>query len=376
MMHFAQDGKTVEAARARLGEILSRPRSERAEKKAELYAEVQAGRAGVVTINQADVTFIDLNVRATDTLGEAFAEWAPVQLGQAPVYKTREDYPTRVNMGHLGSTPPGKFYATKQTGVQIQPFSYFSEETEVPNLVNANFNLNAFGEREEAIASIIRAMRLARQQYVLNTAMNQPMNQSIATSIAAYFVTSPFDNIRPWALDPQVQVGSKPTTNNLDASAEGGITRGVFKKAATYLTLAEKSPRAFFISMVNAPWEAYWDQASIIPYTGAHAGTVNQAIPPSKWEAAVGTAFTKNGLYLDWFGMQQFVQPTNILPAGYALQATDQPAVLGWDYLDESYSNEETIFSKRAFNRRYDQRMIGLAQPGPMAPNFSVIKYA
>lgn len=381
MLYFAQDGnrERIEAARTKLGEVLTRPRQERLAARKKVYEE-QAGRAGVITINQADATFIDLNIHAFDQMGQAFAEFATLQFGQAAEYKTRQEYALGVNMGHLAGGPPATLFHTSQAGVQVQPFAYFSEEFLVPNLVNAQFNLEKFKERDIALARVARDMRLARQQYIINTMLNQPLSQSVATSVTTYFgLSAPWNNRTVYVLDPGVQSGSVVTTNNIDDHTEGGLTKNVFKSIRTYCNQAPMtedgavSPRSLFIPIAGAPWEAYWNQASIVGYSTGNQDP-GKAIPANKWDEAVGMSFEQNGAYMNWFGTTVFVQPTNILPAGYCLLATNKPAVLGWDQYSASVSREQELFRDATMNRRYEARSMALAQPDPLAANFAVIR--
>lgn len=381
MLYFAQDGnrERIESTRSKLAEVMLRPRHERLAARKKVYEE-QAGRAGVVTINQADATFIDLNIHAFDTMGQAFAEFATLQFGQAAVYKTREEYAIDVNMGHIAGGPPSVLFHTSQDGVQVQPFAYFSGEFLVPNLVNQQFNLSVFKERDIALARAARDMRLARQKYILNTMLNQPMNQDIATSVTTYFgLAAPWNNRTVYVLDPSVQSGSVVTTNNIDDSTEGGLTKNVFKSIRTYCNKAPitdegaTSPRSLFVPIAGAPWEAYWNQASIVGYSTGNQDP-GKAIPANKWDEAVGMSFETNGAYMNWFGTTIFVQPTNILPAGYCLLATNKPAVLGWDQYSASVSREQEQFKDAMFNRRYEARSMALAQPGPLSANFAVLK--
>lgn len=385
-MYFAQDGnrERIEKSREQLASVMLRPRHERLAARKKAYVEEeQAGRAGVVTINQADATFIDLNIHAYDQMGQAFAEFATLQFGQAAVYKTREEYALGVNMGHLAGGPPSTLFHTSQAGVQVQPFAYFSEEFLVPNLVNAQFNLEVFKERDIALARAARDMRLERQKYILNTMLNQPLSRDVATSVTTYFaLAAPWNNRTVYVLDPSVQSDSVVTTNNIDDSTEGGLTKNVFKSIRTYCNKAPVTddgalaPRSLFVPIAGAPWEAYYNQASIVGYsaTGNSNLDTSKAIPANKWDEAVGMSFETNGAYMNWFGMNLFVQPTNILPSGYCLLATNKPAVLGWDQYSASVSREQELFRDAAMNRRYEARSMALAQPDPMAANFVVLK--
>lgn len=373
-------------AREKLAEVMLRDPRERynAQKR---FVEEQAAAAGVVTINQADATFIDLNVYAFDTMGAAFTgPFSELKFGQAAIYKTRQNYPIAVYIGNLAGGPPAVQFATAQQGVQVQPFQYFSKKFLVPNLVSPAFDLDKFKEKEEALKRVARDMRLFKQQLIINTMLNQPLTTPVATSVANYYgLAAPFANRTPWVLDPQVQADSVPPTNSFNLTAEGGLTRNVFKTIRTYSNQAPAleddgeisgsglNPRALFISVSGAPWEAYWNQASIVGYTAI--GTSNQdttkAIPADKWEQAVGMSFERNGNYMNWFGTNIFVQPVNILPKGYFLTAMDRPAILGWDQLSASVSNEAPVFDgPTGMNNRYEARSGAFAQPDPYAPRF------
>jgi hypothetical protein len=386
MLHLAQNGNRTrfEQAREKLASSMLKDPMERAGARKKFYEE-QAGMAGVVTINQAEATFIDLNLHAFDTIGAALAEFTTLQFGQAAIYKTREEFPVPVMVGNLAGGPPTMMYQTNQLGVQVQPFQYFSKKFIVPNLVNAQFNLDAFKEKDKALLRVARDMRLFRQQIIVAAALNQPYTTPVATAIVNYFNGgAPWGNRTPYVLDPQVQSGSVVTTNILDEHAEGGITKNVFESIVNYCRLCPESddlgatvPRSFFISKVGSPWTAYWNQASIVAYTGGSNQDVTKAIPPSKWEEAVGMSFENGGSYMNWFGTSVFMQPTNILPQGYGLLATNKPAVLGWDQMEASITDErDGDLGDRAFNNRYEARSVALAQPDSLAPNVAVIKYS
>lgn len=372
----------VHGASNAVARIKSRSHEERASSRRDEYAKIAADEnsamAGVVTLEQADATFIDLNIHADDTIGAAFAEFTTLKLGEIPVFKTRQEYPIRVNMGHLAGTPPTVFFATAQTGTQVAPFQYFSEEFLVPNLVNANFDVADFKEREIAMARIVRDMGLARQKYIINLMLGQPLTQDLVTSLTAYETSTPFTNRNPYVLDPGVRPGSVPNTNIIDNTSEGGLTRTVFMKQRTWANQMERELVRMFVPIEGAPWEAYWSQASIVAYTTGNGNqNVSKAVPPSKWEETVNTSFRKKGAYMRWFDDSPiYVQPSNILPAGYSIISTELPAVLGWDQLSEAVSDEESIKANRAFNRRYEARSMALAQPDPLLRNFVVQKIA
>lgn len=92
MLFQTQDanGSRFRHAREKLAEVMQRDPRERMKARKEF--EEQAGAAGVVTLNQADATFIDLNVYAFDTMGAAFTgPFTELKFGQAAVYKTRQN---------------------------------------------------------------------------------------------------------------------------------------------------------------------------------------------------------------------------------------------------------------------------------------------
>lgn len=360
-------------AAQKLAEIKSRPYEERIAARRAAADEEYASEAGVITLEQADATFIDLNIHADDTVGESFALVEKLEFGEIPVWKLRTEFPVRVQVGHLAGTPPGSFFQTNQSGTQVTPFQYTSDEFLVPNLVTANYKLEAFQEKEIALERVARDMRLARQKIIVNTVLGQAVLNPIATSLASYVGGTPFSGKSVYVLDAGVDAGSVPTTNIISLTSEGGLTREVFKKQQTYANLASRDLGRMFIPLSGAPWEAYWDQASIVALADSEGNqNPGKAITPQKWEEVSNTVFQRKGLYLNWFGVQLWVQPTNILPEGYFITSTNRPACLVWDQYTASQSNEETIFGNRAFNRRFEARSIATAQPDPYLLNFIV----
>lgn len=372
----------VEDAKASIAKFDSVTVEDRAKEAQLLSTDEYASMAGVVTLTQAEATFIDLNVYAYDDLADGFAEFVPLGIGEIPVYKLRQEYPVRVNMGHLAGGPPSVKYATKQSGVQVVPFQYFSEEILVPNLVNVSFDIAKFHEKEMALARLARDMKLYRQLIIINTMLGQPLTQPLVQSLATYYASTPFTGRNPYVLDPTVQAGSIAQTNIISAITEGGLTSGLFKAIHSQMILQGKTPKNMFIPIAGKPWEAYWNQATVVAYTGTGTVNANQntdpvhAIPPSKWEEAANMGFSENGQTMNWFGMSIFVQPTNILPVGYFLISTNAPGVLGWNQLDASVSDEDPLTgSMRMMAKRYEARSIALAQPDPLLLNYGVGRF-
>lgn len=370
----------VESARTKLDALEAIPAEVRAKQLSlDHAAEENANFQGTVTIAQAEATYIDLNVRAFSGLGEHFCSFIPLQIGEVPIYKYRQDYPVRVNMGHLAGGPPMVKFQTVQSGVQVTPFQYFSEEILVPNLVNVSFNIGKFHEKEQALKRIANDMAIAKQQYIINTMLNQPLLNPIATSLAAYYVSTPYSGRTPYLLDNFVDPGSVESTNILNVTVEGGLTRNVFKGVRSLSILQGRQAKSMFIPVTGKPWEAYWNQASIVSAVTGAAGNsdTRAAIPPAKWAEAADMGFTENGQQMNWFGMSLWVQPINLFPAGYFMVATDQPAVMGWDQMDMSISDEDPLGGKdRQLAKRYEARSIALAQSDPQLRNFQVGKMA
>ncbi len=377
MLHNAQDAnrRRQEEARRILGDIKSRSIQERYESRKKFQE--SAGMAGVATISQSDIDYIELNILAFDNLGASFIEMADLEFGQAAIYKNRTVYPTRVNIGNLAGGPPTSLFMTAQSATQVQPFQFFSEEYLVPNLVNAAFDLGKFDEKQKALERVAHDIRLAKQKYIMNMALGQVLSTPLATAVTNYLASSPFNNRTVWVPDAEIASGALPTTNVFDlSSTELGLTRNVFKKIRTYTNQAHRVPRSLFIPVAGTPWEAYWDQASIVGYSAVGQSNLDtsRAIPQSKWDEAVGMAFELNGAYMNWFGMDVFVQPVDVLPSGACLLSTDQPSVLGWNQMEATVSDEEKAFGQRAQNRRYEARSMALAQPDAFVPHQMAIK--
>jgi hypothetical protein len=365
-------------ARKKLEAYDAIPGATRAKNAEELAsAEENANFQGAVTITQAEATYIDLNVRAFSGLSDHFLSTIPLQIGEVPIYKYRQDYAVRINMGHLAGGPPMVKFQTVQSGVQVTPFQYFSEEILVPNLVNSSFNIGKFHEKEQALKRIANDMAIAKQQFVINTLLNQPLLQPIATSLALYYVSTPYAGRTPYLLDNFVDPGSVETTNILNVTVEGGLTRNVFRAIRSLSIQQGRTPKSMFIPITGKPWEGYWNQASVV---AAISGTVGNAIPTNaiplnKWAEAADMGFTENGQNMSWFGMTLWVQPINLFPSGYFMIASDQPAVMGWDQLEMSISDEDPLGGKdRQLAKRYEARSIALAQADPQLRNFIVGK--
>jgi len=379
---LAANRQRVEDAKAALKKFDQSSVEDRIKEAKLIQDDEYASMAGVVTLTQAEASFIDLMVYAYDDMADSFAEFVPLSIGEIPVYKVQQEYPIRVNMGHLAGGPPAVKYTTAQTGVQVVPFQYFSEEFLVPNLVNVSFDIAKFHIKEKALARLARDMKLFRQQIIINTMLNQPLTQSLTLSLSTYYASTPFLGRNPYVLDPAVVTGSIATTNIISAITEGGLTANLFKLIHTQLILQGRSPKNMYIPIAGTPWQAYWNQASVIAYTATGTANPNQntdpihAIPPSKWEEIVNTGFSENGQYMNWFGMNIFVQPTNILPVGYFLISTNLPAVLGWNQLDAAISDEDPLTgSLRMMSKRYEARSIALAQPDPLVLNYAMGRY-
>ena len=333
---------------------------------------------GVVTLTQAEAKYIDLNVRAYSDMGDYFCQFMPLAFGEQPVYKIRQDYPIRVNIGHLGGGPPAVKFQTNQSGVAVTPFQYFSEEFLVPNLVNVSFDLAKFKEKEQALERVAYQMKLARQQYIINTMLGQPLSTPLATALSTYYSSTPFNARTPYVLDPGVDANSIATTNIINATAEGGITKNMFRAISSQAILQKKSVKAIFIPISGKPWESWWNQASIVALASSQ-GNQNpvNAIPPSRWEDAVNMGFSENGQSINIFGNSFFLQPVNTMPANYFLVSTNDAPVLGWDQFSESVSDEDPLSGgQRGLSKRYEARSIALAEPDPGLLNFMVGRFA
>jgi hypothetical protein len=367
-----------ETARQNLDAYEAVPIETRAKNASKLISqEENAAFQGSVTITQAEATYIDLNIRAYSGLGDHFASFVDLGIGEVAIYKYRQDYPVRINMGHLAGGPPMVKFQTVQSGVQVTPFQYFSEETLVPSLVNTSFNIGKFGEKEKALARIANDMAIARQQYIINTLLNQPLSNTIAASLAAYYVSTPYVGRTPYLLDNYVDPGSVEASNILNVTIEGGLTRNVFRAIRSLSILQGRVPKSMFIPITGKPWEAYWNQASIVSAVTGAAGNADTraAIPPSKWAEAADMGFTENGQTMSWFGMSLWVQPINLFPSGYFMVSSDQPAVMGWNQLEMTISEEDQLTgSQRQLARRYEARSMALAQADPQLRNFMVGK--
>lgn len=349
-----------------------------------LNEDEHAGRleAGVVTLQQAEARFYDLNVRAYTDMSDYFADSRDIQVGETGFFKTRSFNPIGVRAVSLAGTSPAMKFVSNQAGFPVPTSAFATDKYIVPSIVNDNFDINKFMERESAIERAAYEIKKAKQKYRINAMLRQPLTNELAVSIPAYFAAAPTIGPTAYVLDNGVQVGSMATTNALDLRTNGGspLVKQAWKKIATQMFLQHRTAVALFVPVDPAVWEPRFDEASVVALSGSNGNqNAANAIPPAEWEKRFNAGFSEQGQYIDMFNMKVWVQPVNILPPGYALLSTSDAAVLEYNKLEGNYSDEVprgNAPTMRGYSDRTDYIDCGWLAPDPALLNFTVIRYA
>jgi hypothetical protein len=357
------------------------PQERFAQFKASLRDEHAGLEAGVVTLTQAEAKFFDLNIRAYTDMSDYFCQARDIQPGETGFFKTRAFNTIGVRSVSLSGESNGIKFASVQNGFPVSTSAFGTSKYIVPAIVNDNYDIAKFLERESAVERAAYELKLAKQQYRINAMLGQPLSMPLAQSIPAYFNAPPAIGSGAYVLDQGVQQGSMATTNALDLTNFGGspLVKYAWKKLATQMFLQHKTPVAMFVPVDPGVWEPRFDEASVVALANGQ-GNQNPAntIPPAEWEKRLNTGFSEQGQYIEMFGMRIWVQPVNILPVGYALVATNYAAVLEYNKLAGFYTDEQSAGNTpqmRGYNTRVDYIDCGWLSPAPALLNFTVLKY-
>jgi hypothetical protein len=366
----------------KLQKFKAQPLAERYARFMRNLADEHAGvlEAGTATVQQAEARFYDLNIRAYTDMSDFFVAGRDIQPGETGIFKTRSFNQIGVRQAALSGGPPAMKFASVQSAVAVSTEAFGTSKYVVPAIVNDNFSIAKFQEREAAEERAAYEMKLAIQKYRINSMLRQPLMSDLATSIPAYYGSAPTIGATSYILDPGVQAGSMATTNALNLTSTGLITKAGFKKINTQMILQRRTAVALFVPVDPAVWEARFDEASPVALVNSQ-GNQNpaNAIPPTEWEKRFNSGFNEQGQYIEMFNMRIWVQPVNILPTGYAILSTNEAAVLEYNKLEGSYSDEVSqgnAPTMKGYNSRVDYVDKGWLAPDPGLLNFSVIRYA
>jgi len=151
---------------------------------------------------------------------------------------------------------------------------------------------------------------------------------TLFTSIFDTFTTN-----ATYRLHSRVDSGNLPTTNIVDASAEGGLTVGAMKQLLAHCELAGITPRLIYLSPQDKP--DIWDWTTVVAgYTGT------TPTPQDVLSLEKHAELWKSGKITNMFGYPVIFKTLNFLAPGKVYVASDKPS--GKLYFKPDY--ERVIF--------------------------------
>lgn len=373
-----------------------------AQKRAELYRSqegrnkalstvnkaISSGLAGVAQLNSIEGDYLTLNIYR-DNPALDFMEMRPLPLGTLPIYRTKTTYPVGFQMGSVNGGGSTVYYATKQVGQQVFPFTFTTEKVMLPNL-NQIYDLQKLEQRKDALENLDRYLEVAITNIGLNTVLNPNTTGSIVTDDPAASLNSyvsgggSFSGKTVYSLNPGVPTAAVPTVNFYDlSSTESGLTKKVFQTVNTHSIQIGRNFKTMYIpvqaSSGKAPvWESLQNMATPVALV---SGQGNQnpasAIPHEMWSEFQKEDF-RGSIVIDWFGQRIEVKKQNWMPAGTLLLFSDQPSAILWDrFTLESGQPQDGVLETPAdgyYSYRSVSRNLATARPDYCLRNFLVIK--
>lgn len=370
--------KKVAECAEQMAHIQSRTLSERAAARKKEIAE--SGLGDMSKLKQAEGHFIDLAVHADSFLDDAAAQ---EDVGpQEPIYwKSRYAPVVGVMTTSVYGNAPQTIYATQDNFATLTPFAFEVEEVKVPKLALTQ-DVNRLGQREAGLARQAEVLKLAYQKFIVNSMLAQPLGTDLATSITNYVgAGNPYNGRSVYTLDPTVQATSIETTNIINMSTEGGLTPFVLEAIQAQAFLQQKSVRTLHIPVAGQPWRKLLRAATVVANSAVFGAGVLpnaglKAIPEAKWADLFDSNLNAGkSMVINWFGETWKIKANNIMPAGYCIVTTDQPAVALYHLLDKSVSTDIVDQRDSYFVGHYEKREIALAQPDPWLRNFMVVNF-
>ena len=373
---------TLDANRAKVeqyakewAELQAKPLSVRADARKKEIAD--SGDADFSRLKQAEGRFIELAIHQDAFLDDA-AVVTDLDAGTPAYWKSRYEPVVGVMTASVYGNAPATLYATQDNYATLTPFAFEAEEVKVPKLALTQ-DVDRLGQREAGLKRQAEALRLSMQQFTINIMLGAALGTSIVNSVENY--ASPYSGRTVYVVDPNVQSGTYETTNIVNVSSEGGLTPAVLEAIQVQAFLQQRSVRTIHLPVAGLPWRKLLRAATIVANASAFsAGTLPNkdllAIPQEKWanlfeqNMNAGKSFT-----MDWFGETWKFKANNLLPQGYAIVTTDQPAVEIFNILEKSVSTDVDDPRDSYFVGHYEKREIAIAQPDPWLRNFMVVNF-
>ena len=341
--------------------------------------EIASGLGDFNQLSVAEAHFIDLAVHQ-----DAFLDDAAVQQDVGPgvpIYWTSEYAPTvGASMASVYGSAPATIYQTTNNYATLTSFPFEAEEVKVPKF-SLTQDIAKLHLREKGLERQAEALKLLYMRFIINTMLGQPLGLDIPTSVTNYWGGTPYSGKNVYVLDPGVQSTSVETTNVIDASAELGITMSFLEQVQAQAMLMGRKVRTIHIPVAGQPWRKLLRSATIVANQSVFGAGVLpnaglKALPEENWKQLfdmnlnAGKSFT-----LPLFGELWKFKANNVLPQGYCIITTDQPAVALYNILEQSVSTDIVDPRDSYFEGHYEKRQIALVQPDPWLRNFMVAKF-
>ena len=370
-----------EAELQELASMESRSIGDRLKARADYLHECASGDGDITRIPLADGRFIELAIRKqsflddialrTDTTAETPLAW-----------KSEYDPVVGVTTGSTYGMGTTTLYATQQNHAFLNPFFYDSTSQAIPTMA-FNQDVNKLRLRDKANARLIEALRLREETFLVNVLTEQPMGTDIPTCITNYWSAgASYSNKTVYVADPGVQSGTYETTNLIDASVEAGFTPAVFEYLLIQQMMTGRTVRTIHCPTQGFPLRKLLRAATVVAnasnFTSGNApNTSLESVPVAQWEKLYNmdiSSAMQQGVTLDFFGNRFKVKSNNVLPQGYCIVTTDQPAAEWFNVTDRSVSVDLADEKNPFFTQRFEKRMAAIGAPHPWVRNFWILK--
>jgi len=373
----------VTAAKEALKTFGDASRVERAAKrKAISEKEIASGTADFTMLRAVEGDFIDLAIHK-DSFADDLAIDTDLDVETIPIWKARYAPLTGITTGSAFGGGLATYYVTQDSYAQLTPFFIDTEEVRVPRMALTQ-DPDKLGQRDAALLRQAETLRLKRDTYVVDIVLGQPLGTDIATAVVNYAGGSnPYTGKTVYVADTGVQSGTYETTNIINISTEAGLTNRFFEEVINQMILSRRQLRTIHIPVAGLPWrKLVRSAATVISLSGYTPGaSVNPdlaAVPASQfekvWNMDMSQALT-SGIVMEIFGHTFRLKANNVLPQGYAIVTTDQPAAQVFNIKQMSVSTDISDPKDAYFVGHYEKRQLALAAPDPWIRNFAVVNF-
>lgn len=370
-----------EAEMAEYADLQGRSLADRLKARQEYLHECASGDGDITRIPLADGKFIDLAIHV-DSFLDDIAIRTNTNAETPLAWKSEYDPQVGVTTGSTFGMGTTTIYATQQNHAFINPFVYDSTSQAIPTMAMTQ-DIAKLRLRDRANARLVEALKLKEQTFLVNALTEQPMGTDIPTCIENYFAAgASYANKTVYVADTGVQPGTYETTNLIDASVEAGFTPATFEYLLIQQQMTRRTVRTIHCPVAGFPLRKLLRVATVVAnasnFTSGNApNTALESVPVSVWEKMYNMNIAEalaGGVTLDLFGNRFKVKANNVLPQGYCMVTTDQPAAEWFDVTDRSVSVDLDDKKNPFFTQRYEKRMAGIACPHPWVRNWWVLK--